>query len=66
MVMVDVVLGLIKEGEHVIQISVNFHVLTLNFQLFSQTHIFSSLLLYWKLVRTINFKVRRAIISSSI
>jgi hypothetical protein len=64
--MVDVILGLIKEGEHGIQISVNFHVLTLNFWLFYLTHIFFPLLLYWKLVRTINFRVRRVVISSSV
>jgi hypothetical protein len=64
--MVDVVLGLIKEGEHGIQISVNVHVLTLNFRLFCLTHIFFPPLIYWKFVRTINFRVRRVVIYSSV
>jgi hypothetical protein len=40
MAMVDGVSGLIKEADHGIQISVKFHVLTLNFWLFRPPHIF--------------------------
>jgi hypothetical protein len=46
MAMVDGIFGLIKEVDHGIQISVKFHVLTLNLRLFRLPHIFLSLLLY--------------------
>jgi len=63
---VDGISRLIKEANHGIQINAKFHVLILNFQLFFLPHIFFSLLPYWKLVRIINFRVRRVVISSSV
>jgi hypothetical protein len=62
--MLDRVSGLIKVAEYAIQISLKFHVLTLNFGLFRLPYNFFSLLLHGKLVRTINFRVRRVVISS--
>jgi hypothetical protein len=64
MAMVDGFSGMIDEANHGIQISVKFHVLTLNFRLFRLPHIFFYLLLHWKLMRTMNFRVRRVVISS--
>ena len=46
MAMVDGVLELIKEGEHGIEINVNFHPFSLNFWVFCLPHIFFSLLLH--------------------
>jgi hypothetical protein len=64
--MLDRISGPIKVVECVIQMRLKFHVLTLNFGLFCLSHIFFSLLVNWNLVRTMNLRVRRVVISSSI
>jgi hypothetical protein len=64
--MMDNFFRLIKVAKYAIQISAKFHVVTPNFRLFCLPYNFFSLLLYGKLVRTINFRMRRVVISSSI